>query len=94
LYIVFQIITYQQTKFYNKLILKLGASSGIGEGIAIKFAQLGCRLTLSGRSTENLQRVNDLCKEAGLNKDQVINPTFLVNWSMKICKTLNNTLSI
>ncbi|XP_060582008.1 3-oxoacyl-[acyl-carrier-protein] reductase FabG-like isoform X2 [Ruditapes philippinarum] len=49
-----------------------GASSGIGEGVAIKFAQLGCRLTLSGRSTENLQRVNDLCKEAGLNQDQIL----------------------
>ncbi|XP_060582010.1 3-oxoacyl-[acyl-carrier-protein] reductase FabG-like [Ruditapes philippinarum] len=49
-----------------------GASSGIGEGVAIKFAQLGCRLTLSGRSTENLQRVNDLCKEAGLNQDHIL----------------------
>ena len=50
-----------------------GASSGIGEGIAIKFAQLGCRLTITGRSVENLQRVNDLCKKAGVNQDQVNN---------------------
>ncbi|XP_053380172.1 uncharacterized short-chain type dehydrogenase/reductase y4vI-like [Mercenaria mercenaria] len=57
----------------GRVAIITGASSGIGEGVAIKFAQLGCRLAISGRNEDNLKRVNGLCREAGLNQDQILN---------------------
>lgn len=63
----------------GKVAIVTGASSGIGEGVAIKFAQLGCRLTLCGRSEENLARVGDLCRDAGLNPDQILKMTGDIN---------------
>ncbi|XP_052253248.1 dehydrogenase/reductase SDR family member 4-like [Dreissena polymorpha] len=48
------------------------ASSGIGEGVAFRLAGLGCRLSLTGRSAENLQRVAEACKEKGCTEDNVI----------------------
>ena len=38
-----------------------GASSGIGEGIALSVAANGARVILSGRNTDALERVADLC---------------------------------
>lgn len=38
-----------------------GASSGIGEGFALAYAQKGARLLLSGRNVEALARVRELC---------------------------------
>ena len=57
-----------------------GASSGIGEGIAVHFASLKCRLSLAGRSQENLDRVARLCHEAGLAADQVRERTEYKGW--------------
>ena len=49
----------------------IGASSGIGEGTAVHFAKLGSRLSLAGRSVENLTRVASLCREQGLSENDV-----------------------
>jgi NAD(P)-dependent dehydrogenase (short-subunit alcohol dehydrogenase family) len=41
----------------GRLVLITGASQGIGEGVAKVFAEEGCNLHLTARSTANLQRV-------------------------------------
>ena len=53
------------------MILIVGASSGIGEGTAIHFAKFGSRLSLAGRSADNLSRVSLLCQEQGLSENDV-----------------------
>ncbi|KAL4219020.1 hypothetical protein ACF0H5_021604 [Mactra antiquata] len=56
----------------GKVVLITGASSGIGEGIAIHLARLGCRLSLTGRNEENLRRVSEECVKAGLSSEQIL----------------------
>ncbi|KAL4219108.1 hypothetical protein ACF0H5_021691 [Mactra antiquata] len=56
----------------GKVVLITGASSGIGESIAIHLAQLGCHLSLTGRNEENLQRVSGLCVKAGLSSEKIL----------------------
>ena len=48
---------FAKTEFYNmnKTVLITGASSGIGEGCARKFAANGARLILNARSTDKLE---------------------------------------
>lgn len=45
----------------NKVIWITGASSGIGEGLAYALAQKNCKLILSARNIENLQKVKANC---------------------------------
>lgn len=57
----------------DKTVIITGSSAGIGEGIAVHFAKIGCRLSLSGRSQEKLQAVANRCvKECGLPEGKVI----------------------
>jgi len=42
-----------------------GASSGIGEGVALELARQRCCLILSGRNAEALQRVAQKCQDLG-----------------------------
>ncbi len=46
-------------------ILITGASSGIGEAIAVAYAKKGVKLYLSGRNQERLDKVVELCKDKG-----------------------------
>ena len=50
-----------------KTILITGASSGIGEALAIAYAKSGVTLLLTGRSEERLDKVADACRQQGAN---------------------------
>ena len=55
----------------NSNCLFIGASSGIGAGVAIEFAKYGSQLALVGRDLERLEDVGHKCEEQGLSKDKV-----------------------
>ncbi|KAI8483439.1 hypothetical protein Bbelb_387710 [Branchiostoma belcheri] len=48
------------------------ASSGIGKGTAVEFAQLGAHLALTGRNQENLQTTAKACVEGGTRQDKIL----------------------
>ncbi|MTI21517.1 SDR family oxidoreductase [Fulvivirga sp. RKSG066] len=50
------------TKFKNKVVWITGASSGIGEALAIELSRQGAKLIISARRKEELDRVKNLCK--------------------------------
>jgi short-subunit dehydrogenase len=53
-----------RSKFQGKVVWITGASSGIGEALAKRFATAGSRLILSARREPELVRVAGLCTEA------------------------------
>ncbi|CAH1248678.1 DHRS2 [Branchiostoma lanceolatum] len=56
----------------EKVAIITGASSGIGRGTAVEFAQLGAHLALTGRNQENLQATAKVCVEAGTLQDKIL----------------------
>ncbi len=50
----------------NKIVWITGASSGIGEGLAYALAQKNCKLILSARNLENLQKVKANCRSSNV----------------------------
>src|SRR5213596_1569810 len=52
------------SKFEEKVVWITGASSGIGEALARRFASAGSRLILSSRRENELNRVAGLCSGA------------------------------
>lgn len=58
--------------FKDQVVWITGASSGIGEALALQFAREGARIVLSSRREPELQRVSSLCIERGLPPDNVL----------------------
>jgi len=54
------------SKFKNKVVWITGASSGIGEALALAFSSEGAKLVLSSRNEIELQRVANKCKSETL----------------------------
>lgn len=58
-----------------------GASAGIGEALAVRFARDGARLVLSARRESELERVAGRCRDAGLAADEVlVLPLDVTDW--------------
>ncbi|HEY4617525.1 MAG TPA: SDR family oxidoreductase [Flavobacterium sp.] len=60
----------------NKVIWITGASSGIGKALAIELSQRKCKLILSARNFENLERVKSKCA----NSEVVVLPFDLADF--------------
>jgi short-subunit dehydrogenase len=57
-------------------IVITGASSGIGEALALHYARKGVRLSLSGRDVERLKHVAERCRAKGADvRDKIISVT-------------------
>ncbi|WP_417538611.1 SDR family oxidoreductase [Marinobacter sp.] len=65
----------------DRTIWITGASSGIGEALAARFAQEGANLVLSARRESELARVAERCRNKGLSADQVlVLPLDVTDW--------------
>ena len=69
---------------HGKVVWITGASSGIGEYLAYQLARIGCRLVLSARRENELERVKEQC----LCKSLV--QTILVNCISSVQRILCN----
>ena len=59
-----------------------GASSGIGEALALQYAKDGAGLVLSARRADELKRVAARCVEAGLPEDNIlVLPLDVTDWA-------------
>ncbi|MFK8043771.1 SDR family oxidoreductase [Congregibacter sp.] len=70
---------YPGIQFSDKVVWITGASSGIGEALAVRMAARGSHLVLSARNESELQRVATLCRDAGAG-DVVVLPLDVSNF--------------
>jgi short-subunit dehydrogenase len=71
---------YPGINFKDKVVWITGASSGIGEALAVRMAARGSILVLSARNKAELQRVATACREAGA-RDVLVLPFDIVDYA-------------
>ncbi|XP_033734508.1 dehydrogenase/reductase SDR family member 7-like isoform X2 [Pecten maximus] len=66
----------------GQVVWVTGASSGIGEALALKLASAGCRLVLSARREDRLQTLKQRCVELGYGtpNDYLVLPLDLLDY--------------
>ncbi|WP_148861368.1 SDR family oxidoreductase [Marinobacter fonticola] len=66
----------------NQTLWITGASSGIGEALAARFAASGANIVLSARREDELKRVAERCIDVGLDTHQVlVLPLDVTDWN-------------
>ncbi|XP_072945075.1 3-oxoacyl-[acyl-carrier-protein] reductase FabG-like [Epargyreus clarus] len=78
-------------EFSEKVVLITGASAGIGEACALKFAKSGALLSLVGRNVENLNKVAEQCEQFCGNKPLAIKADISVAEDVEM--TVKETIS-
>jgi short-subunit dehydrogenase len=64
----------------RKNILITGASSGLGKGMALEFARMGCNLALCARRMENLEELKKEINEVNSEVEVFIRPLDVNQW--------------
>ena len=59
-------------RFHDKVVLITGASSGIGEELALQLARAGARLALAARRTERLEQLQRKIRDSGAIEPLII----------------------
>ncbi|KAG8190122.1 hypothetical protein JTE90_026690 [Oedothorax gibbosus] len=76
----------------GKVALITGASSGIGSGTALRFAALGCKLSVTGRNSQNLDKVIQECVNAGAKSSDIHKVVGDVSKEEDLHKILQSTI--
>lgn len=72
---LFRVVSYFTVSLKGKVVWITGASSGIGEQLAYVLAKAGCKLILSARRIDELEKVKRKCLEGKLI-DILTNPRY------------------
>jgi len=81
------------SKFYDgKTVLITGASSGVGEAMALQLAGLRCNLVLCARSAEQLTRVAGQCRSVAPSSHVLVLPLDLEEIAVKPDTTMSRDL--
>ncbi|XP_002739497.2 hydroxysteroid 11-beta-dehydrogenase 1-like protein [Saccoglossus kowalevskii] len=64
--------SFDEELLRGKSILITGASSGIGEQLAYKYARLGCRILITARRRTLLEKVGETCMKLGAEQVEIV----------------------
>ena len=68
---------------YTLCFIHSGASSGIGAGTAVHFAENGAKVAITGRNEENLKKIAQKCEEASPTNEKVSSLKYIQTIFMK-----------
>uniref|UniRef100_T1JDD7 Ketoreductase (KR) domain-containing protein n=1 Tax=Strigamia maritima TaxID=126957 RepID=T1JDD7_STRMM len=68
----FHYTSVNMSEWKDKVAIITGGSSGIGAGIVVEFAKLGCAVAIVGRNEKNLEGTADKCKSCGLPNEKIL----------------------
>lgn len=79
---------------HGKVAVVTGASSGIGKAIAIKLSEYGCKVVLSSRSAEKLQKISDHLKTESMVAEMDVRSSDSVASAFRKIKSEFNKIDI
>ena len=83
-----------QGAFQGKVVWIVGASQGLGKGLALEWAKRGAKLILSSRNKENLLRVKEECSKMAPNASSIsIMPFDITDTHDRIKDVVQNAFS-